>query len=150
MRHPWLYKHSRPVNLHPLFLFWKHRSVCDPEKYQVQNMDLKKARWKNGVIVIQKEKRQPGLCSFWITMTPFFHLSFFRSIFWTWLFSGSQTDPCFQNKNGGCRLTGCICTFIQVYFTSLIIIKSVGYDASHIHLELWANPWQNWPQKRSF
>jgi hypothetical protein len=23
---------SRPVNLHPLFLFWKHRLVCDPEK----------------------------------------------------------------------------------------------------------------------
>ena len=24
--------HTRPVNLHPLFLFWKHVSVCDPEK----------------------------------------------------------------------------------------------------------------------
>ena len=24
--------HWRPVNLHPLFLFWKHGSVCDPEK----------------------------------------------------------------------------------------------------------------------
>ena len=35
---------------------------------------------KNRVIVIQKEKK------------PFF--------------SGSQTDPCFQNKNSGCRLTG--------------------------------------------
>jgi hypothetical protein len=35
-----------PVNIHPLFLFWKHGSVCDPEKIQVQNMDLKKARWK--------------------------------------------------------------------------------------------------------
>ena len=23
---------TRPVNLHPLFLFWKHGSVCDPEK----------------------------------------------------------------------------------------------------------------------
>ena len=22
------------------------------------------------------------------------------------IFSGSQTDPCFQNKNSGCRLTG--------------------------------------------
>ena len=32
--------------------------------------------------------------------------AFFRSIFWTWFFSGSQTDPCFQNKNSGCRLTG--------------------------------------------
>ena len=25
-------KHNPPVNLHPLFLFWKHGSVCDPEK----------------------------------------------------------------------------------------------------------------------
>ena len=36
-------EHSCPVNLHPLFLFWKHGSVCDTEKNQVQNMDLKKA-----------------------------------------------------------------------------------------------------------
>ena len=35
-----------PVNLHPLFLFSKHGSVCDPEKNQVQNVDLKKARSK--------------------------------------------------------------------------------------------------------
>ena len=26
------FKHNRPVNLHPLFLIWKHGSVCDPEK----------------------------------------------------------------------------------------------------------------------
>ena len=37
---------NRPVNLHPLFLFWKHGSVCDPEKNQVQNMDLKKSGCK--------------------------------------------------------------------------------------------------------
>ena len=30
---------------------------------------------------------------------------FFISTFWTF-FPGSQTDPCLQNKNGGCRLTG--------------------------------------------
>ena len=64
----------------------------------------KKQVAKNRVIVIQKEKRQPGLFSFWITI--FLHPAFFRSIFWTWFFSGSQTNPCFQNKNSGCRLTG--------------------------------------------
>ena len=40
---------------------------------------------------------------------PFLFLNnnhpFFRFIFWTWFFSGSQTDPLFQNKNSGCRLT---------------------------------------------
>ena len=56
---------------------------------------------KNRVIVIQKEKRQHGLFSMFL-----YTLLFFRSIFWTWFFSGSQTDPCFQNKNSGCRLTG--------------------------------------------
>ena len=35
-------------------------------------MDLKKAGSKNRVIVLQKEKKQPGLFSFWITMTLFF------------------------------------------------------------------------------
>ena len=60
--------HSRPVNLHPLFLkighpaFWKNR---------VQ---------KTKVIVIQKEKRQPGLFFFWIKNDPvFFSLLFAKS-----------------------------------------------------------------------
>ena len=57
----------------------------------------KKQVAKNKVIVIQKEKKQPGLFSFWITMTL---------LFATHIFTGSQTDPCFQNKNSGCRLTG--------------------------------------------
>ena len=52
--------HTRPVNLHPLFSFEKHGSVCDPEK----NMGCKKQGAKNRVIVIQKEKRQPALFSF--------------------------------------------------------------------------------------
>ena len=61
-----------PVNLHPVFLFWKHGLVCDPEKSQVQNMVLKKSK---------KEKRPGFFFSFWITMTLFF-----RSISWTWFF----------------------------------------------------------------
>ena len=39
--------HSRLVNLHPLFLFWKHcLLVCDPEK-NVPKYGLQKARYKN-------------------------------------------------------------------------------------------------------
>ena len=57
-----------PVNLHPLFLFWKPGSFCDPPK-------------KFGTLLFSKSR------------VPNF-------------FSGSQTDPGFQNKNSGCRLTG--------------------------------------------
>ena len=35
----------------------------------------------------------------------FWHPSFCNHIL-DLIFSGSQTDPCFQNKNSGCRLTG--------------------------------------------
>ena len=67
---------SRPVNLHPLFLkfghpaFWKSGTMLF-EKNRVQ---------KTNVIVIQKEKRQPGLFSFWIKNDPvFFSLLFANS-----------------------------------------------------------------------
>ena len=33
----------RPVNLHPLFLFWKHGSVCDPEKKSGPKYGMQKA-----------------------------------------------------------------------------------------------------------
>ena len=69
-------------------------------------MGCKKQGAKNRGIVIQKEKRPGCLFFFWITMTLFFAPCFLQPIFWTWFFSGSQTDPCFQNKNSGCRLTG--------------------------------------------
>ena len=63
-----------PVNLHPLFLFSKHGSVCDPEKNQVQNVDLRKAGYKK---------------------QGYFHFS--RSILWTWFFLSSRT----KKKSGG-------------------------------------------------
>ena len=50
----------------------------------------KKQGAKNRVIVIQKEKKQPGLFSFWITMT----LLFVTDILDLFL----QTDPFFQHK----------------------------------------------------
>ena len=52
-------KHTRPVNLYPLFLFF------DPEKKnQVQNMGCKKQGAKNRVIIIQKEKKPGCFLSF--------------------------------------------------------------------------------------
>ena len=74
----WISWASPPVNLYPLFLFWKHGSVCALKKNQVQHMDLKKAGCK-----------KQGHC-------------------YSKSFSGSQTGPCFQNKNSGCRLTGAV------------------------------------------
>ena len=41
---------------------------------------------------------------------------FLHPAFWkkqgAWFFSGSQTDPGFQNKNSGCRLTGRLCSIL--------------------------------------
>ena len=98
---------SRPVNLPTLFLFWKHGSVCDPEKNQVQNMDLKKAGCKKRGQCYSKREEAAWPLLFLNNNDPvFLQPAFFRYIFWTWFFSGLQTDPCFQNKNSGCRLTG--------------------------------------------
>ena len=77
-----IYLLMRPVNLHPRFLFWKHGSVCDPEKNQVQNMDCKKQGAEN---------RQHGLFSFWVTMTLFFASCFLQPIFWNLFFKAP--DP---------------------------------------------------------
>ena len=48
------FSHLHSVNLHPLFLFWKHVMVCDPEKIQVPNMDLK----KEGSLLFKKRRGQ--------------------------------------------------------------------------------------------
>ena len=72
-------------------------------------MGRKKQGEKSRVIVIQKWRRSlaSGLSSFWITMTLFSHLPFCNPYFGPF-FTGSQTDPYFQNKSG-CRLTERIC-----------------------------------------
>ena len=89
---------KRPVNLHRLFLFWKHWLICDHEEKWVQNMGCKKQGAKHRVIATQKDKRQckkQGHCyfkktisshylfSFWVTMTLFFAPCFLQPIFWT-------------------------------------------------------------------
>ena len=48
------------------------------EKIRSKIWTWKKQVAKNRVIVIQKENRQPGLFSFWITMTLFFAPCFFE------------------------------------------------------------------------
>ena len=71
------FRYSRPVNLHPLFLkighpaFWKLGTLLFEKKNRGK---------RSKVIVIQKEKRQPGLFSFWIKNDPiFFSLLFAKS-----------------------------------------------------------------------
>ena len=44
--------------------------------------------------------------SFWIRLTLVFCTLLFATHILDLFFTGSQTDPCFQNKNSGCRLTG--------------------------------------------
>ena len=86
-----------------LFSFWITMTLfffasCFLQKRRVQ---------KNRVFVNQKEKRPDYLFSFWITMTLVFCTLFFFQKSWCPIFlSGSQTDPGFQNKNSGYRLTG--------------------------------------------
>ena len=89
---------KHPVNLHPLFLFWKHGLVCDPENNWVQNMGFKKQNAKNRVIVIQKEKRQPGLFSFWITMTLLFCTLLFATHILELIFFRVTNRPMFSKQ----------------------------------------------------
>ena len=99
-----------------------------PWKNQIQNMDLKKD---------QKEKRPDCLFSFWITMTLVFCTLLFSKSWVPNFFSGSQTDPGFQNKNSGCRLTGRLWALppspriLVVNFTTLL--HKLGY-AMLMHL----------------
>ena len=60
-------------------------------------MACKKQGAKNRVIVIQKEKR-PG-CN-----DPVFCTLLFATHILDLIFSGSQTDRCFQNKNMGVQI----------------------------------------------
>ena len=59
----------------------------------------------------------------------------FRFIFWTWFFSGSQTDPCCQNKNRGCRLTRRICpNWVVDFWLETNLIGDIG-----IIFQIWNN-----------
>ena len=80
--------HICPVNQHPLFLFWKPGSVCDPEKNWAPTQKSRMQKTKVGVI--QKEKKQPVLFSFWITMTLFFCTLLFCKKQGPWIFKSSR------------------------------------------------------------
>jgi hypothetical protein len=62
------------------------------KKNQVQSMDLKKAGSKKQGHCYSKREEAAWPLLFLNKNDP--------------VFSGSQTDPCFQNKNSGCKLTG--------------------------------------------
>ena len=79
-----------PVNLHPLFSFWKHGLVCNFEKKWVQSMGRKKQGAKRRVIVIQKEKTLGCLFSFWITLALYFSPCCLHVIFCTQFFKISR------------------------------------------------------------
>ena len=69
-------------------------------------MDLKKAGCKKQGHCYSKREESAWLLLFLNNNDRlFFAPCFLHPIFWTF-FSGSQTDPCFQNKNSRCRLTG--------------------------------------------
>ena len=61
-----------------------YASVCDPEKNQVQNMDLKKARCiKLGHCYSKREEARLPLLFLKNNDPVFSHPTFIRSIFWT-------------------------------------------------------------------
>ena len=76
---------TRPVNLHQLFLFWKHGSVRDPEKNQVQTLGCKNQGEKKQGHSKRVDEAWPF--SFWITTTLFFAPCFLQPILsWTGFF----------------------------------------------------------------
>ena len=68
-------------------------------------MGCKKQGTKNRAIVIQKEKRQPNLFSFWIKMTLFFTPCFLHPIFFRVanrpMFSKQESWGQIDSANGG-------------------------------------------------
>ena len=99
---------SYPVNLHPIFLFWKHGSVCDPE-----NMGCKNEGTKN-----KEYAAWPGLFSFWITMNLFFHPAFCTLYFGPHYQTLKKYHVNPMNYISGCRLSG------RLWTLKWIILKS--------------------------
>ena len=126
------------------------------KKNQVQNMDLKKARWKkNRVVVVQKEKKPSCLFSFWITMTLFFAPCFFQVHILDLIFIKFQTLKKYQvdliNLNSGCRLTGrigilkCYHMLVKLSRSYILWFSKLHHLISFIWLAfLWGVSNQNW------
>ena len=74
-----------PVNLYPLFLFWKHGSVCDPEKkIRSKIWDIKSRVQKTGSLLFKKRRGRQA--------ASFFAPCFFAPDILDPFFSGLQTD----------------------------------------------------------
>ena len=111
MKYSFYFLHTRRVNLlcthysnlsgRPDIFLGSGTLKKQGPKYGVQKAGCKKQGH-----CYSKREEAAALFSFWIIMTLFFAPCFLHPIFLTWFFSGSQTDPCFQNKNSGDRLTG--------------------------------------------
>ena len=67
-------------------------------KNQVQNMGWKGQGTKNRAIVIQKERRQPNLFSFWIKITLFLKPCFLHPVFCSTFFSRVANRPMFSKQ----------------------------------------------------
>ena len=93
--------HTSPSQSAPTILVLKTWVGLWPWKKSGPKYGPEKSRLqKTGSLLFKKRRGSLSL---------FFAPCFLQPIFWTWFFSGSQTDQCFQNKNSGCRLTGQWC-----------------------------------------
>ena len=111
--------HKRPVNLHPLFLFWKHGSVCDPKKNQVQNMDLKKVGCKKQGHCYSKREE---------TRLPLLFLNnndpFFCNLFWTsYFFQGHKPTHVFKTRIVGADW---LREWVKTFLKSIVLYKYIS------------------------
>ena len=107
VRSPWLITwmrklvHTRPFCFTFSYFHAIDQSICtlisnlsgQPDIFQ--GLELSKFMAPKYGVQKNRVQKTGGFCNL-----------FFHPIFWTLLFSCSQTDPGLQNKNSGCRLTG--------------------------------------------
>ena len=115
---------------------------------KVQNMGCKKqGAKKQGHCYSKREEAAWSFLFLNYNDPVFLHPAFFRSIFCTWFFS--QTNPCFQNKNSGCRLTGRVCCtkctegsrLIRISLLRISLLrffKKIHLPYANLCLMLWA------------
>ena len=119
------------------------------KKNQVQNMDLKKAGCKNqGNFYSKREETRLPLLFLNNNDPAFCNLLFSGTYFGPDFFSLSQTDPCFQNKNSGWKLTGrwaqCMnhcCSILGIYLLWLKIPLNYHW---WIRIQFLASFLNNW------
>ena len=95
------------IKLYDFFPIWMNAffqvQIINKSSDIVRRPQREEAAWSRLFL----NKHDPVFC------TLLFALHILDQIF----FSGSQTDPCFQNKNSGCRLTGQV-SLIEKFLTT--------------------------------